>query len=129
MTPIINTLRRAYARAIPRRRVKPPQNTRNVRILQGNRSLISRIQEKLSVPQVIAQSIASLTIYELLWASRDGYLYSKIKENFDMLAQTWDEEFEKARVEWMLKDIDKVQSDHDIIRDGVNIDDKSERKE
>ncbi|KAF3216330.1 hypothetical protein TWF106_008505 [Orbilia oligospora] len=73
---------------------------------ESNRTLISKIQTSFNIPQILGQTALAIGLYTLATTTiYIGSISAELSDFYVMWTRSLDEEFEKARVEWMLRSI------------------------
>ncbi|KAF3287916.1 hypothetical protein TWF132_008162 [Orbilia oligospora] len=73
---------------------------------ESNRTLISKIQTSFNIPQIMGQTALAIGLYTLATTTiYVGSISTELSDFYAMWTRSLDEEFEKARVEWMLRSI------------------------
>ncbi|KAF3287613.1 hypothetical protein TWF970_007324 [Orbilia oligospora] len=79
---------------------------RTVQLIESNRTLISKIQTSFNIPQIMGQTAFAIGLYTLATTTiYIGSISDELSDFYAMWTRSLDEEFEKARVEWMLRSI------------------------
>ncbi|KAK6513698.1 hypothetical protein TWF506_008137 [Arthrobotrys conoides] len=91
-------------------RSKP--TTRVIRLIETNRTLISKLQSSFNIPQIIGQTVMAIGLYTLVILPPNTTFLLRLSDFHDIWTKSWEEEFEKARVEWMLKGIEDLAGDY-----------------